>query len=50
MEHPEEETYSIRRHAGAGRPAGDERFVERLESLTGCELGKKKPGLEPAMK
>jgi putative transposase len=50
LEHREEETDSIRRHAGTGRPAGDEHFVAQLEALTGCELRKKKPGPKPKVR
>ena len=50
LEHREEETDSIRRYAGTGRPAGGEQFVARLEALTGSELRKKKPGPKPTIK
>jgi len=34
----------LRRHTRSGRPAGDERFVETLEVLTGRRLRRRKPG------
>ncbi len=39
----EEELNSIRKHSSSGRPAGDEIFIQRLETLTDMELHKKKP-------
>lgn len=39
---------SIRQHASSGRPAGDETFIEKLESLSGRTLKKKKPGPKAA--
>jgi putative transposase len=42
-----EERDRIRRHAGTGRPAGDEQFISRLEALTGSDLKRKKPGPKP---
>jgi len=38
------EMESIRKHERSGRPLGDDLFVDRLESVTGRHLRKKKPG------
>jgi putative transposase len=46
----DEETADIRGHAGTGRPAGQDQFVEHLEALTGRDLRRKKPGPKPAIK
>ena len=35
---------ALRAHERTGRPLGDERFVERLESALGRRLKKQKPG------
>ncbi len=35
------------RYSRTGRPLGDERFVSRLESLTGAVLARKRPGRKP---
>ncbi len=34
----------LRRHSSTGRPAGNARFIEKLETLTGRRLVRKKPG------
>ena len=46
----DEEAGSIRARASTGRPAGDERFVEQLESLTGRKLKKSAPGRKPVIR
>ena len=40
----EGEYEAIRRFSSSGRPAGDGRFIEQLEALTGRRLGKGKQG------
>jgi putative transposase len=40
----------IRQHAGTGRPAGDESFIEYLEHQTGKSLKKGKPGPKASIK
>ncbi|MDH5748880.1 MAG: transposase, partial [Rhodospirillales bacterium] len=40
----EEEYGALRNHEHTGRPLGDERFIERLETTLGRPLKKKKPG------
>ncbi|HEC14865.1 MAG TPA: transposase [Rhodospirillales bacterium] len=40
----ESERGALRRHERTGRPLGDERFIERLETTLGRPLKKKKPG------
>ena len=43
-----EDTYSrLRTHTQTGRPMGSERFVSRLEKLTGQRLRRQKPGPKP---
>ena len=37
----------LRRATRTGRPAGDRRFLGRMEKLTGRELRPKRPGPEP---
>ena len=44
------EVDSIRRCSRTGRPAGDEWFLEQLETLTGRELKRRKPGPKPSNK
>jgi putative transposase len=34
----------LQRYSRTGRPLGDERFVSRLESLTGAALTRRRPG------
>lgn len=34
----------IRKHTKTGRPAGDERFIKKLETMTGRRLTRRKPG------
>ena len=41
---------TMRLHGRTGRPAGDDKFVERLESLIGRTLRKQKPGPKPGDK
>jgi putative transposase len=38
---------SIRKHTRTGRPAGDGRFIRRLEKETGMRLRRHKPGPKP---
>lgn len=38
----------LRKHSRSGRPAGDAAFIGRLETLTGRQLKKRKPGPRPA--
>ena len=40
----EEEHEAIRRHENTGRPLGDEKFIRKLEKITGRILRRKKPG------
>ncbi len=44
------ELAGIRRCSTTGRPAGDKSFIEGLETLTGRELRKRKPGPKPGIK
>ncbi len=37
----------MNQYSRSGRPLGDERFVSRLESLTGAVLARKRPGRKP---
>jgi putative transposase len=37
----------LRRHTKSGRPAGDKKFIEQLEELTGRRLQRLKPGPGP---
>ena len=39
----------IRTHSRTGRPAGDNRFIDKLEALTGRSLKRKKPGRKPGV-
>lgn len=40
---PNEQVRAINRHSASGRPAGDSRFIERLELLTGRSLKLARP-------
>ena len=44
----EEALEALRRHERTGRPLGSTAFVERLESMLGRPLKKRKPGPKPA--
>ena len=44
------ENTQIRIHGRTGRPAGSHEFINKLETLTGKELKKKKPGPKPGDK
>ncbi len=46
-EHDDEETAALRRHGRAGRPLGCERFIDRLERITGPRLGLRKVRRKP---
>ncbi|MEZ5570309.1 MAG: transposase [Halioglobus sp.] len=45
-----DERDGIRRFSTSGRPAGDASFVERIETLTGRALKKRKPGPKPMVR
>ncbi len=47
QEDDQSDTLSFRRHAHTGRPLGDDRFLSKLERLTGRILIKKRPGRKP---
>lgn len=44
---PEERADELRRHERTGRPLGDERFIEALESALGRRLRRQAPGPRP---
>jgi putative transposase len=46
----ERELISIKHFTSSGRPAGNDAFVAALESMTGREFARKKPGLKAAIK
>ena len=35
---------ALRRHSSTGRPAGDDRFIKRVEALSGRRLARRNPG------
>jgi putative transposase len=47
QEDDQSDTLSFRRHAHTGRPLGDNRFLSKLEELTGRNLRKRRPGRKP---
>ena len=46
LSQPEEDGFGkeFQKHGRTGRPLGDDRFISRLEDLTGRTLHKRKPG------
>ena len=40
----DEQLKTLRQKIRSGRPAGDKRFIEQLERMTGLTLSKEKPG------
>ncbi|MFW6160767.1 MAG: hypothetical protein ACOC57_06465 [Acidobacteriota bacterium] len=43
-EDKEEDMDKFKKHAKTGRPLGDEKFIDKLEQITGRTLRKRKPG------
>jgi putative transposase len=44
---PDDMLQEVRKHTRTGRPLGSEKFIERLEALTGQSLKPQKPGRKP---
>lgn len=40
---------SLQQHTRTGRPLGNQKFIAKLELMTGKELARKKPGRKPAI-
>ncbi len=49
QDEPEETLKLLRSHLATGRPQGDEKFIEKLEKISGRVLKKKRPGPKPRL-